>query len=163
MVDDTDKPVEKPSESPKAAKGTAKPAGRAGASKTASSATSAPAKKPRATLAKGRTAAGRPAGSAVGRKTVAKPTPVAGKNGRKAKSAKMKAAKLVRDSFTMPKAEYAVITTLKERCLKVGVFAKKSQILRAAVTALAKLSDVALAAAIQRLEVIKTGRPKKSQ
>ena len=94
---------------------------------------------------------------------MAKPTPVAGKNGRKAKSAKMKTPKLVRESFTMPKAEYAVITTLKERCLKVGVFAKKSQILRAAVAVLAKLNDVTLAKAIQRLEVIKTGRPKKSR
>ena len=80
---------------------------------------------------------------------------------KKAKPAKVKKAKLVRDSFTMPEGEYAQIAALKARCLKAGVAAKKSEILRAAVASLAKLSDAAVLAAVRRLDVIKTGRPAK--
>jgi len=78
-----------------------------------------------------------------------------------AKPAKAKKDKLVRDSFTMPESEYAAITTLKKRCLDLGVAAKKSEILRAAISSLAKLSDADVAAAIQSLDAIKTGRPAK--
>jgi hypothetical protein len=67
----------------------------------------------------------------------------------------------VRDSFTMPEDEYAVIALLKKRCLDAGVSAKKSEILRAAVAGLAKLSDVSVTASIRRLPLIKTGRPAK--
>ena len=80
-----------------------------------------------------------------------------------AKPGKLKKPKLVRDSFTMPENEYAVIAALKKRCLGAGVPAKKSEILRAAIANLAKLSDSGLLAAIKRLEVIKTGRPKGSK
>jgi len=78
-----------------------------------------------------------------------------------AKPAKTKKAKLIRDSFTMPEAEYQAIAAIKKRCLGAGVAAKKSEVLRAAVAALAKLNDVDLMVAIQSLEVIKTGRPVK--
>jgi len=80
-----------------------------------------------------------------------------------AKPGKLKKPKLVRDSFTMPENEYAIIAALKKRCLVAGVPAKKSEILRAAIASLAKLSDSGLLAAIKRLEVIKTGRPKGSK
>jgi hypothetical protein len=99
--------------------------------------------------------------SITGKKAVAKAAPFADKKAGAAKPGKVKKPKLVRDSFTMPKGEYAVIATLKERCLKSGVAAKKSEILRAAIANLAKMSDTALAGAIRRLEVIKTGRPAK--
>jgi len=79
-----------------------------------------------------------------------------------AKLAKTKKARLVRDSFTMPESEYAAISALKARCLSSGVAAKKSEILRAAIVALAKLNDADLAAAIQCLAAIKTGRPAKA-
>ena len=78
---------------------------------------------------------------------------------KKGKSAKGKKPKLVRDSFTMPGGEYALIAMLKKRCLNAGVAAKKSEILRAAVANLAKLSDASVVAAVRRLNVIKTGRP----
>ena len=78
-----------------------------------------------------------------------------------AKPPKEKKARLVRDSFTMPESEYAAIATLKKRCLNLGVAAKKSEVLRAAIITLAQLSDLDVAAAIQGLEVIKTGRPAK--
>jgi hypothetical protein len=75
---------------------------------------------------------------------------------------KAKKIKLVRDSFTMPESEYRAIATLKTRCLALGVVAKKSQLLRAAIATLAKLTDADVAAALQGLEEIKTGRPAKA-
>lgn len=77
------------------------------------------------------------------------------------KPAKAKKAKLVRDSFTMPESEYVAIAALKKRCLGLGVAAKKSEILRAAIACFARLDDGAVAAAIQGLDAIKTGRPAK--
>lgn len=80
----------------------------------------------------------------------------------KAKLPKAKKVKLVRDSFTMPEPEYAAIAALKKRCLKLGVAAKKSEILRAAISCLASLSDANVAAAIKALAPVKTGRPAKA-
>ena len=95
------------------------------------------------------------------KKAAHEPEPFIAKDNKKGKLAKVKKAKLVRDSLTMPEGEYALIATLKKRCLNAGVSAKKSEILRAAVATLAKLSDASLVAAVRRLEVIKTGRPAK--
>lgn len=95
------------------------------------------------------------------KKAAHEPKPFVAKNKKPGKSAKVKKAKLVRDSFTMPDGEYALITALKKRCLNAGVSAKKSEILRAAVANLARLSDASVVAAVRRLEVIKTGRPAK--
>lgn len=89
--------------------------------------------------------------------------PEVAKNNKKVKPGKPKKTKLVRDSFTMPDSEYALIATLKKRCLTAGLAAKKSEILRAAIANLIKLSDVALIASMRRLEVIKTGRPAKER
>ena len=69
--------------------------------------------------------------------------------------------KLVRDSFTMPKPEYAVIDTLKQRAAQLARPAKKSELLRAGIKALSALSDKALLAALQAVPTIKTGRPHK--
>jgi hypothetical protein len=87
--------------------------------------------------------------------------PVVDQAPHEAKPPKAKKAKLVRDSFTMPESEYAAIASLKKRCLNLGVAAKKSEILRAAIFTLAQLDDLEVAAVIQGLEVIKTGRPAK--
>lgn len=101
---------------------------------------------------------------AVKKPTVAaKKAPETAKKAAPAKPGKLKKPKLVRDSFTMPENEYAVIAALKKRCLAAGVPAKKSEILRAAIANLAKLGDSGLLATIKRLEVIKTGRPKGSK
>ena len=69
--------------------------------------------------------------------------------------------KLVRDSFTMPKAEYTVIEQLKRRASVLERPAKKSELLRAGIKALNALSDAALLAALQAVPTIKTGRPKR--
>jgi len=68
--------------------------------------------------------------------------------------------KLVRDSFTMPKAEYAVIESLKQRVAKLDRSAKKSEMLRAGIKALNAMTDANLLAALLAIPTIKTGRPK---
>ncbi len=77
--------------------------------------------------------------------------------------AKEKAPKLKmeRDSFTMPKAEYAQLYVLKERLAKLGNPAKKSELLRAGIMQLAAMTDAALKVAMSKVPTIKTGRPKK--
>lgn len=79
-----------------------------------------------------------------------------------AKPAKPKKIKLVRDSFTIPKDEYVVIDALKERAGRLSMAAKKSELLRAGIKALAAMDDTAFAAALKAVPAIKTGRPKKS-
>jgi hypothetical protein len=74
--------------------------------------------------------------------------------------AKPKKPKLVRDSFTIPKDEYAGIDTLKERSVALGRPAKKSELLRAGLMALLAMSPNALHAALESVPTIKTGRPK---
>jgi len=76
------------------------------------------------------------------------------------KEAKPKKPKLVRDSFTFPKDEYAVIEALKLRAAQLSQPAKKSEILRAGLKALSSMSDAGLRSALQAVPTIKTGRPK---
>ena len=103
------------------------------------------------------------------------PTPLAKKAGAKAgakaplskvltaakpdKAAKPKKPKLVRDSFTIPKAEYLVLEGLKQRAAQLTRPAKKSEVLRAGIKALAALSDAAFLMALEQVPAIKTGRP----
>jgi hypothetical protein len=71
--------------------------------------------------------------------------------------------KLVRDSYTIPKSEYAVLESLKLRAAKLGRPIKKSEALRAGVAALHAMSDEAFLAALGAVPSIKTGRPKRAQ
>lgn len=77
------------------------------------------------------------------------------------KPAKVKKVKLVRDSYAMPESEYARIGELKERLIALGAPARKSELLRGGIAALASLNDTELKAIMGRVERIKTGRPKK--
>lgn len=88
---------------------------------------------------------------AAAKPVAAKPTKV---------EAKPKKPKLVRDSFTIPKDEYAVIETLKQRSTALAQPVKKSELLRAGLKVLAAMSDAALRSAVQAVPSIKTGRPK---
>ena len=76
------------------------------------------------------------------------------------KEVRAKKPKLVRDSFTIPKDEYAVIEALKQRANALAQPVKKSELLRAGLKMLAGLSDAALRSALQAVPSIKTGRPK---
>lgn len=78
-----------------------------------------------------------------------------------AKAAKPKKPKLVRDSFTIPKTEYAALDTLKLRAAKLAHPVKKSELLRAGIMALGAMADAALLTALRAVPPIKTGRPKK--
>lgn len=69
--------------------------------------------------------------------------------------------KLVRDSFTIPKDEYQVLGELKTRLNKLMQPAKKSELLRAGLKALASMSDAGIKKALQDVPTIKTGRPAK--
>lgn len=69
--------------------------------------------------------------------------------------------KLVRDSFTMPRTDHALIAQLKDRALGFRRPTKKSELLRAGLKALAALPDDELAAVLASLSPVATGRPKK--
>lgn len=97
-------------------------------------------------------------GTVVKAKAAAAPAPAPAPAAEKA--AKTKKPKMVRDSFTIPKDEYAVIESLKQRSGKLSQTAKKSELLRAGLKLLSGLSDAALLQALQAVPSIKTGRPK---
>ena len=92
----------------------------------------------------------------------AKPAAVQAALENSAPAAKPPKRKPVRDSFTMPRDEYASIAELKLRLGKLGRLTKKSELLRAGVKLLAALSDTALLRALQAVPPIKTGRPNRS-
>lgn len=75
------------------------------------------------------------------------------------KSVKAKKPKLVRDSFTIPKTEFAVLEELKQRAAKLARPVKKSELIRAGIKALAGLSNAAFLTALNQVPTIKTGRP----
>jgi hypothetical protein len=72
---------------------------------------------------------------------------------------KIRKPKLVRDSFTIPKAEYAVIDALKQHATLLGRPVKKSELLRAGIKLLVGLPDAEFLAALADVPTLKTGRP----
>jgi len=70
--------------------------------------------------------------------------------------------KVIRDSFTMPHSDYSKIGLLKQALMKSGLQVKKSELLRAGILELEKLSIAQLKKSVLQVEQIKTGRPKKS-
>jgi hypothetical protein len=87
--------------------------------------------------------------------------------GAKAKQAapkeKVKKSKLVRDSFTMPEAEYQGLGDIKKACLKAGFEVKKSELLRIGVALIRKMDAAALKGMLAALPPLKAGRPKKEK
>lgn len=73
------------------------------------------------------------------------------------KKIKPEKIKMERDSFTMPKEEYAQITLMKARLTAMGQPAKKSELLRAGIKLLAAMSDNTLKITLAKIPVIKTG------
>ncbi len=76
---------------------------------------------------------------------------------------KVKKAKLIRDSFTMPEMEYAVLGEVKKNCLKAGFEVKKSELLRIGVVLIRDLDLAALKSAVGALSPLKPGRPRKEK
>lgn len=83
------------------------------------------------------------------------------KVGKSSKADKPKKIKMVRDSFSMPENEYSQFAALKRTCLLTGVHVKKSELLRAGLLCLSKLSDSELVKVVGQVEILKTGRPTK--
>jgi len=79
-----------------------------------------------------------------------------------AKPGKEKKVKMVRDSFTMPKPEFAVLDVLKLRAAKLAMPIKKTELIRAGIKALAAMPDAAFLAALRAVPNLKTGRPAKN-
>jgi hypothetical protein len=73
---------------------------------------------------------------------------------------KIKKPKLVRDSFTMPEAEYRVLGDVKKACIKAGFEVKKSELLRVGVALIRNLEPQALQKVLSTLPSLKAGRPK---
>lgn len=123
---------------------------------SASAAPATPATKPAAPKPARTVRTPRPAKAAA----TPKPTPAAAAA---PEELKLKKVPMVRDSFTMPQAEYALIAALKARTLQGGRHAKKSELLRAGLQLLSQLDDAALSKTLDALPPIKVGRPKKSR
>lgn len=123
------------------------------------------ARKPaaKAPAAKPAPAAAAPAKAAKAAKSAKAAKPAKAEKAPKAdKADKPRKPKLVRDSFTIPKDEYAVLDALKQRAARLGRPAKKSEVLRAGVQALAAMPDSAFLASVGAVPTVKTGRPAKA-
>lgn len=70
--------------------------------------------------------------------------------------------RVIRDSFTLPSTDYELISTIRERCLKLGVNATKSEVIRAGLNALHELEDGDLVRLLGGLTKIKTGRRRRT-
>ncbi|MCE9633446.1 MAG: hypothetical protein K8Q92_04595 [Methylophilales bacterium] len=108
-------------------------------------------------VAKPKTSAAKPAAKIAAKpekKVVVKPAvkPVAKKvatpkvaTKKVAKPAKAPKVKMIRDSFSLPAPDHALLTTLKKSCQDQGRKVKKSDLLRAGISLLSKLSPGELA------------------
>ena len=136
---------------------TATPAKKNTSPTTVKKAVKAPAKAPvKAVQTVDKTAAPAPT-----KAVTTKPTPVTPVKADKKKD-KPEKVKVVRDSFTIPKAEYAQIAAMKKRAMELGLEVKKSELLRAGLALLSATSDTAFRKALGNVPTLKTGRPGKS-
>ncbi|WP_426342402.1 hypothetical protein ACN9MZ_12360 [Pseudoduganella sp. S-14] len=145
----------------------ARPAAKPAVKRAPAAAKTTVAAKPAPVKAAARPAAARAAAKpaakpAVKRATAAKPAAApAAKPAKAEKPGKQHKEKLVRDSFTMPESEYAVLGQVKKICLKNGVEVKKSELLRIGVALISRLDMATLKQVLASLPQLKTGRPKK--
>jgi hypothetical protein len=73
---------------------------------------------------------------------------------------KPKQPKLVRDSFTMPQADHALIKLAKKAAVAAGRETKKSEVIRAAIQVFSALALSEQISAYGKLATIAVGRPK---
>jgi hypothetical protein len=165
------KTVAKPAAKP-VVKAAAKPAAKAAVKPAAKRPVKAAAKKP-AVKSLTKTAT-KPVAKPATKPAVKKPVTVAAKKAATAiktakpalkvtalEAPKAKKIKQVRDSFTMPEPEYAVISQVKKACLKAGFEMKKSDLLRIGVSLIKGLDVSTLKIILATLTPLKAGRPKK--
>jgi len=71
--------------------------------------------------------------------------------------------KVIRDNFSMPEEDYALIEEIRQRLIREhAVVRNKSEILRAGLLALARMSSSELATALERVTALKPGRKPRS-
>ncbi len=70
--------------------------------------------------------------------------------------------KMVRDSFSLPEADYAKLIELKKKCIAAGVHVKKSELMRLGLMQLSKLGNAALLASAKRIASVKKNKPEKA-
>ena len=67
--------------------------------------------------------------------------------------------KVVRDGFSMPAADHALIATIQSTAMQAGFHMSKSEVFRAALRVLSELSAEELQQVYASLERVKPGRP----
>ena len=143
-----------------------KPAATPAATPAAKKAAPKPAAKPAVKKAVAKPVAAKPAAKPVAKTAAVKPAAVKRAAPKVAPVAapveqpKERKAKLVRDSFTMPEQEYAVLGQVKKACIKAGFEIKKSELLRIGVALISQLDLATLQQVLASLPQLKTGRPK---
>ena len=143
-----------------------KPAGRPAVKPAVKAAAGAPANTvvtPAAKAAPVRKAAAKPAAKTAVKpspRSAVKSTPAAADAPQEAGRDKVRKAKLVRDSFTMPEQEYAVLGQVKKACIKAGFEIKKSELLRIGVALISQLDMATLQKVLDSLPQLTTGRPR---
>ncbi len=120
-----------------------------------------PAKKAVKVAVKAPQAVTKPVASAPAKPAPAKPAALPPQKADKKKE-KAEKVKVVRDSFTIPKTEYAQLATMKKRAMELGLEVKKSELLRAGLALLSGTSDAAFRKALGNVPTLKTGRPGKA-
>lgn len=68
--------------------------------------------------------------------------------------------RVIREAFTIPEAEHAQIETVRSALLSQAVAVSKSEVLRAGLLLLAEADSQTQQKVFDRLERVKTGRPK---
>lgn len=70
-----------------------------------------------------------------------------------------KARAVVRENFSLPPSDSELIEVLRRRAAREGVLLNRSELLRASLAALNRLSDAEIAAIGGQVPKIRTGRP----
>jgi hypothetical protein len=70
-----------------------------------------------------------------------------------------KAERVIRDNYTIPESDYAVIAQIQQRCMKTeGLYVSKSELIRAGLRSLQQMSDKQVTALVKQLTKMKPGR-----
>ncbi len=70
-----------------------------------------------------------------------------------------KSRAVVRENFSLPPSDSELIEVLRRRAAREGVLLNRSELLRASLAALSRLSDAEIAAVGAQVPKIRTGRP----
>jgi hypothetical protein len=74
-------------------------------------------------------------------------------------SEQQKSRAVVRENFSLPPSDSELIEVLRRRAAREGVLLNRSELLRASLAALNRLSDAEIAAIGEQVPKIRTGRP----